>query len=164
MARNILVVGELDGSTINSTTEELLGAASRLADGGQVSVTLLGSGAAEAGAGAFAAGAGRVFAGGDAAFDEFRPDQWVAAVESALDGASPDVVLIAQSMVGRDLGPRLAFRRNTAVAMDCLRVEDDGGTLKATRSAYGGNAQAMELAVADYCQMMLCLNEFVFVD
>ena len=142
MARNILVVGELDGSSINSTTTELLGAASRLADGGQVSVTLLGGGAGDAAAGAFAAGANRAFTSTDGAFDQFRPDQWVAAVDSALDQASPDAVLVAQSMVGRDLGPRLAFRRNTAVAMDCLRVEDDGGTLKATRSAYGGNAQA----------------------
>jgi electron transfer flavoprotein alpha subunit len=142
MARNILVVGELDGGELSSTTAELLAAGTRLVDGGQVSVTLLGSGASEAAGPAFAAGADRAFVSGDAGFDEFRSDQWVAAVEAATDQASPDAIFLAQSMVGRDLGPRLAFRRDTAVAMDCLAVADEGGQLQATRSCYGGSAQA----------------------
>ena len=142
MARNILVIGELDGGSLSSTSAELLGAGSRLADGGQVSVTLLGSGAGEQTGAAFAAGADRAFVNADAAFDEFRSDQWVGAVEPAIDQSAADVILIAQSMVGRDLGPRLAFRRDSAVAMDCVRIEDDGGTFKATRPCYGGNAHA----------------------
>lgn len=31
-------------------------------------------------------------------------------------------------------------------------------------TAYGGGEKGMDLAVADYCQMMLCLNEFIFID
>lgn len=142
MARNVLVVGELEGAEINSTTAELLGAASRLADGGAVSVTLLGSGAAEAAAGGFQAGAGRAFVSADGGYDEFRADQWTAAVREAVEQSSADVVLMAQSSVGRDLGPRLAFGLDTAVGMDCIAVEDDGGTLKVTRPCYGGNANA----------------------
>ena len=142
MARNVLVVGELEGAEINSTTAELLGAASRLADGGSVSVTLLGSGAAQAAAGGFRAGAGRAFVSADGGYDEFRADQWTAAVREAVEQSSADVVLMAQSSVGRDLGPRLAFGLDTAVGMDCIAVEDDGGTLKVTRPCYGGNANA----------------------
>ena len=142
MARNILVIGELEGGALSSTTVELVGGASRLVDGGQVSVTLLGSGASEQSGAAFAAGADRAFVSGDATYDDFRSDQWVAAAEAAIDQSAPDVILIAQSLVGRDLGPRLAFRRDSAVAMDCVSIEDSGGTFRATRSCYGGNAQA----------------------
>ncbi len=142
MARNVLVVGELDGGEINSTTAELLGAATRLADGGSVSVTLLGARASGAAGSAFAAGAQRAFVGGDAAYDEFRPDQWTDAAKAAVEQASADVVLMAQSSVGRDLGPRLAFGLDSAAAMDCVAVEDDDGTLKVTRPCYGGNANA----------------------
>ena len=142
MARSVLVVGELEGAEVSSTTAELLGAASRLAAGGDVSVTLLGAGSAEAAAGAFAAGAARVFASGDAGYDEFRPDQWTDAVREAVGQSSADVVLMAQSSVGRDLGPRLAFGLGTAVGMDCVALEDDAGTLKVTRPCYGGNANA----------------------
>ncbi len=140
MARNVLVVGELEGGEINSTTAELLGAASRLAGGGSVSVTLLGEQAGPAAPGAFAAGAGRAFVCGDGAYDEFRPDQWTEAVREVVGQCSADVVLMAQSSVGRDLGPRLAFGLDTAVGMDCIAVEDDGGALTVTRPCYGGNA------------------------
>ncbi|MFN8583877.1 MAG: electron transfer flavoprotein subunit alpha/FixB family protein [Dehalococcoidia bacterium] len=142
MAQDVLVVGELADGKLSPVTAELLGAATRVADGGKVSVTLLGSAAAGAAADAFAAGADRACVSSDAGYDDFRSDQWLSAVEAAVDQTSAGVVLIAQSGVGRDLGPRLAFRRNTAVAMDCLRVENVDGSLRATRSAYGGNAHA----------------------
>jgi electron transfer flavoprotein alpha subunit len=142
MARNVLVVGELADGAPSSTTVELLGAASRLAGGGAVSVTLLGSGASGAAAAAFAAGATRAFTSDDAGYDQFRSDQWLAALEAAVDQATPDAILMAQSLAGRELAPRLAFRRNTGAAMDCTMVSDDGGTLKVTRPVYGGNALA----------------------
>jgi electron transfer flavoprotein alpha subunit len=142
MARNILVVAELEGGAVSSTSTELIGHASRLADGGQVSVTLLGAGAAGAAAAAFEAGADRAFTGDDAGYDQYNSDSWVAAVQDAAGQSSPDAILIAQSIVGRDMGPRIAARLGSAVAMDCVQVEDDGGELKATRSCYGGNALA----------------------
>ena len=142
MARNILVVGELDEGALSSTTAELVGQASRLADGGQVSVTLLGEGASGAASAAFEAGADRAFTSDDAGYNDYNSDPWVAAVEDAVGQASPDAIFVAQTVVGRDMGPRIAARQGSAVAMDCVNIEDDGGELKATRSAYGGNALA----------------------
>ena len=105
-------------------------------------MTLLGSQAGAAVASAFAAGAQRAFVGADGAYDEFRADQWTQAVTASVEQSSAEVVLMAQSSVGRDLGPRLAFGLDSAVAMDCIGIEDDGGTLKVTRPCYGGNANA----------------------
>jgi hypothetical protein len=31
-------------------------------------------------------------------------------------------------------------------------------------ASYGEDGKAMERAVADFCQLMLCLNEFIFID
>ena len=140
MARNILVVGELAGGQPTSTTLEMLGGAAALAGGGNVGVVLLGTGASAAAASA--AGAGTAYTNDDAGYNTFLGEQWLAAIGAAADQASPDLILIAQSTAGRELGPRLAHRRNTAVAMDCTSIADDGGTIKATRPAYGGNAVA----------------------
>lgn len=140
MAQDVLVVGEIANGAITTTTAELLNAARTLAEGGTVAVTLLGSAAAGAAASAFAAGAGKVFSSADAAYDEVRADQWTAAIDAAIGQQSPGVVLFAQSPVGRDVAPRVAFRRNTAVAMDCVGVSVEGGAVKATRPCYGGNA------------------------
>lgn len=142
MAHNILVVGELDGDAPSATTLELLGGAQGLADGGTVGVTLLGSAAGGAAAAAHAAGANTAYVSSDAGYDEFQGDQWVAAVDAAVEQSGADVVLMAQSVVGRELAPRLAFRRNSAAAMDCVAVVDNGGSIVATRPCYGGNAMA----------------------
>ncbi len=142
MAQNVLVVGELVNGALAATTRELLGLASRIAEGGSVGVALLGASASAAAPEAFSFGAARVYASDDATYDVFRSDQWVAAAEAALELAQPATILLSQTMVGRDLGPRLAFRRATAAAMDCLRVEMTGGALQVTRPSYGGNALA----------------------
>lgn len=140
MAHNILVVGELVGGAPSSTTLELIGGAAGLAGGGNISVTLLGSGASSAAAAC--AGAQRAFVNDAAEYDTFRAEQWLPAIEVALDQSGADVVLIPQSTAGRELGPRLAHRRNTAVAMDCIQIADEGGSIQATRPCYGGNAVA----------------------
>ncbi|PKN82538.1 MAG: electron transfer flavoprotein subunit alpha/FixB family protein [Chloroflexi bacterium HGW-Chloroflexi-9] len=140
MANNILVVGELDGGAPSTTTLELLGGAQGLAAGGSVSVSLLGTGATAA-AGQ-AAGAAKAYVSDDAAYDTFRGEQWLAAVQEAVTQSGANVVLIGQSVVGRELGPRLASRLGTAAAMDCVSVADAGGALQFTRPAYGGNALA----------------------
>ncbi len=140
MPQNILVVGELENGAPSPVTLELLGGAAALAGGGSVAVTLLGSGAS--GAAAQAAGAGKAFVSDDANYDTFRGEQWLPAVQAAVEQSGATLVLMAQSTVGRELGPRLAHRLNTGVAMDCVKIEDAGGTLQFTRPCYGGNAQA----------------------
>lgn len=140
MARNILVVGELVDGQPTSTTLEMLGGAAALAEGGTVGVTLLGAGASAAAAAC--AGATTAYVNDDTAYDTFLGEQWLEAIGVALDQSSAELVLIAQSTAGREIGPRLAHRRNTAVAMDCTSIVNDGGTIKANRPAYGGNAVA----------------------
>ncbi len=140
MPHNILVVGELDGGAPSSTTLELLGGAQAIAGGGTVAVTLLGSGATAAAA--QAAGAAKAFVNDDDAYDTFRGEQWLPAIQAAVEQSGANLVIMGQTTAGRELGPRLAFRLDTAVAMDCVNVSDNGGTIEATRPAYGGNAQA----------------------
>lgn len=142
MAQNVLVIGELVGGALAPTAKELLGAASRIAESGTVAIALLGTGSQAAAAEAFTFGATQALVSGDATYDVFRSDQWIAAAEAAIAQASATVVLVAQSMVGRDLGPRLAFRNGSSAAMDCSRLEMVGGKLQVTRPAYGGNALA----------------------
>jgi electron transfer flavoprotein alpha subunit len=51
-------------------------------------------------------------------------------------------VLFGQTMIGRDMAPRLAARLDTAVAMDCVELSLEGEKLLASRPCYGGNARA----------------------
>jgi electron transfer flavoprotein alpha subunit len=66
-----------------------------------------------------------------------------------VEQASPSVVLFGQTNVGRDLAPRLAFRLNTGVIMDTVELAMEGDRLHGTRSAYGGNARAVNVVRGD---------------
>ncbi|MDA1045455.1 MAG: DUF1549 and DUF1553 domain-containing protein [Verrucomicrobia bacterium] len=54
----------------------------------------------------------------------------------------------------------LALSRPPTVAEKAQMV----GFINGQTASYGGTGNAADLAVADFCQLMLCLNEFIFVD
>ena len=136
----ILVVAEKNEGEITPASLELLGAARQLADQGAGSVSAFIAGSA--------ADANTLIAhGADAAFTSGAPEGSLAevllpAVEAAVSQSGAEIVLISMSSLGRDLGPSLAFRAKSGVAMDSTSLAIEGGKLRATRSCYGGNARA----------------------
>jgi len=62
---------------------------------------------------------------------------------------SPRLVLMGQSDIGKDLGPKLAFRLKAGLTMDVVDLSVDGDKLIATKPVYGGNARATYETSAD---------------
>jgi electron transfer flavoprotein alpha subunit len=102
---------------------------------------VIGSGVA--GAAANVLGVEKTYVVDDAALAQYTTDGFAQAAVAVAQKADPAIILLAQSDVGRDLGPALAARLNTAVAMDCIALEYKDGKLHTTRPAYGGNARAV---------------------
>ena len=63
-----------------------------------------------------------------------------------------------QEVIGKSY--RIALSRNPTVTE--IRQMSDFITNQAT--SYGDSDSAMNQAIVDYCQLMLCLNEFIFID
>jgi electron transfer flavoprotein alpha subunit len=136
----ILVVAESAGGAVTPHSLEMLGAARALSAQGAGSVSAFIAGDAAAAQTLIAHGA-------DAAYTSAAPADALAevlapAVEEAITASGADIVLVAQTSLGRDLAPLLAFRAGTGVAMDCTELTIESGRLRATRSCYGGNARA----------------------
>lgn len=144
--KGVLVYGEVAGEKLSSTTCELLECGRKLADGlGQnvacvVASNAPGDSVAEAGA----RGADTVYTAGLAQDAAGSAAVHVALAAEAIAAAAPAVVLIGHTALGRELGPRLAFRLGAAVATDCidLRIDPDTKTVIMTKPVYGGNALA----------------------
>ncbi|MDP2674665.1 MAG: electron transfer flavoprotein subunit alpha/FixB family protein [Dehalococcoidia bacterium] len=141
MPNGVLVFGEAaEGGTLAPVTGELMGAAKSL--GGPVACALLGAGV-EALAGECAAlGADKVIVVDDPVLKDYLADAYVTVAERICKETDSAVVLFGQTMMGRDLAPRLAARLGTAVAMDCVELALSGDRLQATRPCYGGSARA----------------------
>jgi electron transfer flavoprotein alpha subunit len=138
MASGVLVIIETSAGQVRETALELLGPAREIADGGQVSAVVIGSGV-EAIAGDVAGrGADRVLFVDAAALERYTTDGYTKAIEAAVAAIDPQVVLFPGTTAGRDLGPYVAARAGATCLSDCvkLRWEDDG--LVATRPVYQG--------------------------
>ena len=151
MANTILVVGEVAEGALVPISAELLGGARRLAEGsGQTVVcVLLGSGVEGVAQETIAFGADEAFVVDDPALTEYNSDVYLQAMLKVAEQLSPAMILFGQTNLGRDLAPRLAFRLETGVIMDCVEMTMEGGRLMATRPCYGGNARAVNAVRTD---------------
>ncbi len=140
----VVVLAEQFEGQLSGVALELLGAARRLADalGQQVTAVALGSASAGVARQALAYGADNAVIADNAELDEYSNDRWTAAFTAAVREVNPAIVLIGQTATGRDLAPRFAIRAGTAVAMDCIDLQIEGGRLIMTRPCYGGSAHA----------------------
>ncbi len=141
MPSGVLVFGEAaEGGGLAPVTGELLAAAKSL--GGPVTCALLGVGVEGLAQECGALGADKVIVVDDPVLKDYQGDAYVPVGERICKEADPAVVLFGQTMIGRDMAPRLAARLGTAAAMDCVELSLEGDKLNATRSCYGGSARA----------------------
>ena len=143
----VLVVGELSGSRLTTTTKELLNAGGQLANslGTSLYMALLGANLGDVFPDVVGYGINKIFVAEHALLDEVHIEAYVAALQLVCKEGQPSVVLVARTQLGRELGPRLAFRLGVGLAQDAVRleVERDTKQLRVTRPVYGGNAMAV---------------------
>ena len=160
-----LVLGEVAEGKPQSITNELLAAGRGMSDAlhGEVAVALLGSGLDGAAQDAISHGADRVYLVEDPILAEPHVDAQLAAFDHLCRQVEPSVVLVGKTSLGRDLGPRLAFRLGVGMAQDCvdISVSSETGRVVATRPVYGGNAQA-RVAFPDVDPQVLTVRAKVF--
>jgi electron transfer flavoprotein alpha subunit len=143
----IMIFGGVRGGKLDSITTELLGGGRRLALrlGQELSCLLVGSDVAGLAQEAVAFGADKVYLVTDSLLKEYQPDAYLAVIEEVVRQVNPQMFLLGQSDIGRDLAPRLAFRLKTALTTDCieLAIDPESGALLQTKPVYGGNALAV---------------------
>ena len=149
----ILVYCETADGKLTPMTSELLGAGSRLAIalGEELSAVLIGSGIAGLAREAIAYGAQKVYLVEDSFLKDYSAEPYLIALEKVVRQAAPEIILMGQTTVGRELAPWLAFHLNTGATMDCTALEIDPASqrLLMTRPVYGGNAQAVQVCDAN---------------
>jgi len=145
--KGVLICGEIIEGKLAAITTELLGCGRKLADnlGEELSTVLLGSGVKGFASEVIAFGADKVYVVDDPLLKDYQTDSHVAVMEKIVKQVMPRILLLGQTSIGRDLAPRLAFRLNTALSMDCVELDIDPQTklLLQTRPVYGGNARAI---------------------
>jgi len=145
--KGIMVYGEVTDDKLAAITTELLGCGRKLADelGQELCAVLVGSGISELAQETIAFGADKVYVVDDPLLKDYQTDSYVSVMEKLVKQVMPQILILGQTSIGRDLAPILAFRLETAASTDCLElaIDPDSKLLLQTKPVYGGNAQAI---------------------
>ena len=143
MAQGILVFIEEREGKVKKTSLEALGAARRLADSMQESVTALRIGSAEPSVNLAQYGADRVIQAQADVLGSYSAEGYCATVSQVAQKIQPRFILGAASSMGRDLLPRVAARLGVGLAQDCVEANIvEGQQLECVRPIYAGKAYA----------------------
>ena len=151
--KGVMVYCEVAEGKLSSSATELIGGGRKLADdlGDELCAVLTGSDIAGFAQEAIAAGADKVYVVDDPLLKDYQTDTYVAVMDKVIKQATPQIVLMGQTSIGRDLAPRLAFRLGTCASLGCLDlgIDPESKRLLQTKPVYGGNALATFVCQAD---------------
>ena len=144
MAASVLVfVERREGQVKRPALQALTAARRRLPPGASLDALVLGPGAADAAGELARHGADRVYHVAEPELEHYAPEAYAACLAAAARAAGAAVVLLAGTVLGRDLAARTAARLATACAGDLVEIEIGAdGTLRGRRPVYSGKAFA----------------------
>jgi len=135
VAGEILVIAEQKDGAVKSASLQALTAAAGL--GAPVVAVACGPSAAGAAPALGKHGAARVIT---VDVDTRDIAAWAASAAEVARSVAPSAVLLAHTLRGKDLGPRVAALLGAPMASDCVELRSEGGTLVARRPVYAGKA------------------------
>ncbi|MCX8109857.1 MAG: electron transfer flavoprotein subunit alpha/FixB family protein [Syntrophorhabdaceae bacterium] len=141
MANDVWVYIEHKEGAVSPMSFELLGIGKILASdlGSNVCAFVIGDGVDGIAKEAIAYGASKVFAVEGATYKTFLPDAYSKAASFLLDKYKPEVALFRATSQGTDLAAATAGQLGFGLCTDSIGIKVDGGQVKLTRAAFGGN-------------------------
>ncbi len=145
--KGVMIFGEVAEGKLVAIATELLGCGRKLADdlGQELYAVLVGSEVSGSAQEAIAFGADKVYVIDDPLLKDYQTDSYVLVMERVVKQVMPEIIILGQTSIGRDLAPRLAFKLGTVASMDCveLAIDPDSKQLRQTKPVFGGNARAI---------------------
>jgi electron transfer flavoprotein alpha subunit len=143
MGSGVLIIAESAGSELKKSAFELAGVGGKLAGslGGPVSAALVGAGVSGLAADLGRRGVPKVYVVDDGALERYTSDGYAIALQAVVAQADPEVILLASSATGKDLGPALAARLGCGIVSDAIALDVEDGKIRATRPILAGKAK-----------------------
>jgi electron transfer flavoprotein alpha subunit len=141
MANDVWVYIEHKSGAVSPMSFELLGIGKALANdlGSSVSAFVICENAENAAKEAFQYGASKVYAVEGAIFKAFNTEAYSKAATFLLEKYKPEVALFRATSQGTDVAAASAAQLGFGLCTDSIGLKIDGGQIKMTRAAFGGN-------------------------
>ncbi|MBI2872791.1 MAG: electron transfer flavoprotein subunit alpha/FixB family protein [Chloroflexi bacterium] len=147
MSKSILIVAEAEGGRLVRMVSDLAAVACGLVGGaaGSVVAALSGPpGTAGLAKELWPHGVSVAYVAEHPLLGELRPETHARAAAAAVQQAGPSLVLVGQTLLGRDMAPYLAARLNTSVLMNATELRrNSSGEVEVVCPVYGGSVRAV---------------------
>jgi electron transfer flavoprotein alpha subunit len=161
---DIWVFAEQEGGELNGATFELLGKANELAKilGEKVGAVLVGDNVKGLASKLISYGADKVYMAEHQLLKNFLPLPYNKVISAMIAQYKPQQMLFAATPMGRELGPRVAYKTGSGLTADCTGLEiidfkrgskEMTAILQQTRPALGGNIMASIITQNSSVQM-----------
>ena len=135
---NVFVLAEHKAQSFENITYELISAARSV--GKNVSLLVLGNSSSIPNLVEISSFVNHIYITEHELLNEWNTDSWTSALYDICSKNRPDLLLIGKTNLGRDLGPRLAYKLNGRFIQDCFGMQvGDNNVFTALRPVYGGN-------------------------
>jgi len=141
MANDVWVYIEHKGGETTPMSFELLGIGKTLANelGSGLCAFVIGGNVENIAKEAFQFGASKVYAVEGAIFKTFNAEAYSKAAKFLLDKHKPEIALFRATSQGMDVAAASAANLGFGLCTDSIGIRVDGGQIKLTRAAFGGN-------------------------
>ncbi len=146
-SKTILIAAQNEDGRLASVVFDAVAAAQKLAEetGGTVAAVLTGPPGTQALAEElWAAGAADVYVAEHALLAETRPEPHAIAAAAAVREADPCLVIVGQTLLGKDVAPYLAAKMDAGILMNAAEFRhNSSGATEVVCPIYGGGVQAV---------------------
>ena len=147
---NVFVLAEHQSKSFENITYELISAARTI--GQKVSLLILGNSKNMPDVKEISAFVNNIYILEHDLLTEWSADACTAAIYEICSNNHPDILLIGKTNLGRDIGPRLAYKFKGGFIQDCFDLQlSNDNCLTAVRPIYGGNIMAEVELVPNEC-------------
>lgn len=164
MPQGILVFAEERGGSLRKPAVEAVSEARRLADrsGQKVTSLVVGEAVAALAPQLGQVGADRVLVAESPMLRSYSAEAYATVFSRAVEREDPRIILLAGTILGRDLAPRVAVRVGAGLAPDCIGLEmDETRGMICRRPVYAGKAHCW-IAFREGARQMASLRPNVF--
>lgn len=140
MSNKVLVLTEIKDGKLRNVSFEALTVAQQVAQGGEVSALIFGSGASQFVDEISKYGPNKVYVVEDEALTVYTMDGYTQALCQLVEEIQADIVLMGHTSIGKDVAPRAAARLDAGLVSDCTAASVEEGELVLTRPIYSGKA------------------------
>ena len=140
MSRKVLVFAEEKNGKLRNVSFEVLAAAQKVANGGEIASVLFGTDSDEYIQALAEHGADQVYVVNDPSLSQYVTDVYKEAFIQVINQFQPDIIFIGHTPIGRDMAPKIAAALQIGLITDSIAIDLIDDQIVFTRPIYAGKA------------------------